>query len=48
MLNGRTSTKGCQILSMPNGGTSAEGLCLYIYIYIDIDFLSNTTDTIFL
>ena len=31
MPNNRTSTEGCQILSMPNGRTSVEGLCLYIY-----------------
>ena len=31
MSNGRISTKGCQILSMPNGRTLAEDLCFYIY-----------------
>ena len=37
MPNGKTSTEGCQNLSMPNGRTSTEGLYFYIYIYIYID-----------
>ena len=32
MPNDKTSAERCQILSMPNGRTSAEGLCFYIYI----------------
>ncbi len=36
MPNGKTLAERCQILSMPNGRTSAEGHCFYIYIYIYI------------
>ncbi len=31
----QTLAEGYQILSMPNSKTSVEGLCFYIYIYID-------------
>ncbi len=40
MPNSKTSAEGCQILSMPNGRTSVEGLCFYIYIDLNILLLS--------
>ena len=44
MPNGRTSTEGCQILSMPNDRTLAESLCFYVYILIDYNTLKHRVE----